>query len=230
MNTIKIEMYSDYACPFCYIGQGYLEQALAQFEHADDVEIVHKAYELYPDMTNEVTSTTQGRIEWKYRKTPEGAIEMIRHIEGLAQRAGINMDYEHMQNTNTFEAHRLTKFAESKGKGAEMYARLMKAYFTDNLPLAKRENLVQLATEIGLDKAEVETFLDSDLFADAVRGDENQAKQIGVQAVPFFMVNGEIPVAGSQPPAQFLALLKQVYQENNAQFAEGASCGIDGCH
>ncbi|WP_373818103.1 DsbA family oxidoreductase [Glaesserella sp.] len=212
MKKIKIEMYSDYACPFCYIGKSHLEQALAQFEHADKVEIVHKAYELYPQTGETVTSTTQGRIEWKYHKTPEQALEMIRHIENLAKRAGIAMNYENVQNTNTFKAHRLTKFAASKEN--EMYNRLMKAYFTDNLPLADRKTLLQCAEDVGLDLAETEAFLNSNDFADSVTADETQARHIGVRSVPFFVING-VEVAGSQPPARFLALLQQVYAANN---------------
>ncbi|WP_244298070.1 DsbA family oxidoreductase [Actinobacillus vicugnae] len=210
MNKIKIEMYSDYACPFCYIGKRYLEQALEQFAGRNEVEIVHKAYELYPTMSEEVTSTTQGRIEWKYHKTPEAAMEMIRGIEQKAAGAGLAMNYEKVQNTNTFTAHRLTKFAESKGKGAEMNERLFKAYFTDNLPLANRATLLQCAEDVGLNLAEVTAFLNSDVLSESVRADEQQAKHIGVQAVPFFVINDEIAVAGSQPPAQFLALLESI--------------------
>ncbi|WP_347876296.1 DsbA family oxidoreductase [Rodentibacter genomosp. 1] len=230
MKKIKIEVYSDYACPFCYIGKRYLEQALAQFEYAENVEIIHKAYELYPQVGSEVTGTTQERIEWKYHKTAEEALEMIRNIESLAIRAGIAMNYENTQNTNTFTAHRLAKFTERKGKGEEMHERLMKAYFVENLPLADCENLVRLAADIGLNETEVMEFLDDDLLSDEVCSDEEQAKQIGVEAVPFFMINGEISVLGSQPPEQFLLLLEQIYQANNTQFAQGVSCGIDGCH
>lgn len=227
---MKIEMYSDYACPFCYIGKQYLKTALAEFAHQDEVEIVYKAYELYPTASNHVTNTTQGRIEWKYHKSAAEAIEMIRYIERLAANAGIQMNYENVQNTNTFQAHRLMKFAESRGKGAEMNERLMKAYFTDNLPLADQDILLQCALDVGLEKEETLAFLASDTFADAVRSDEKQAHQVGIQAVPFFIINDQITLSGSQPPAQFLSVLNEVYQRNNATPQQGQHCDINGCH
>lgn len=224
---MKIEMYSDYACPFCYIGKRYLEQALAEFEEAESVEIEHKAFELYPHAGQTVTNTTQGRIEMKYGKTPAGAMEMIRHIEQLASGAGLAMNYENVQNTNTFNAHRLTKLAESLGKGAEMNERLFHAYFTENLPLAGRENLIQFATDISIPAERVAQMLDTDEFADQVRADEQLARQISVTAVPFFVIDGKIAVPGSQPPAQFLAILREQFAENHAK---PTACGVDGCH
>lgn len=132
---MQIEIWSDYACPYCYIGKRNLEKALEKFEHNDKIKIVHKAFELYPHMGKEVTTTTQGRIEQKYGKTPEEAQEMIDHIERVAERVGLEMNYDSVKNTNTFDAHRLTKFAEEKGKANEMNERLFKAYFTDNIAL-----------------------------------------------------------------------------------------------
>lgn len=224
---MKIEMYSDYACPFCYIGKRYLEQALAEFEDTENVEIVHKAFELYPQAGQTVTNTTQGRIEWKYGKTPEGAMEMIRHIEQLATGAGLAMNYENVQNTNTFNAHRLTKLAESLGKGAEMNERLFHAYFTENLPLADRENLIKFAEDVGISRELVEKMLDSDEFSDKVIFDEQQAREIGVRAVPFFVIDEKIAIPGSQPPAQFLAILRQQAALNAVE--QGTACGVDGC-
>lgn len=223
---MKIEMYSDYACPFCYIGKRYLEQALAEFDGAEQVDIEHKAFELYPHAGQTVTNTTQGRIEMKYGKTPAGAMAMIRHIEQQASGAGLAMNYENVQNTNTFNAHRLTKLAESLGKGAEMNERLFHAYFTENLPLASRENLLKFGEDVGISRELVEKMLDSDEFADQVNQDEQLARQIGVTAVPFFVIDGKIAVSGSQPPAQFLAILREQAAKN---LAPATVCGVDEC-
>ncbi|UOO81341.1 DsbA family oxidoreductase [Uruburuella testudinis] len=227
---MKIEMYSDYACPFCYIGKRQLEQALAQFEHADDVEIVHKAFELYPHAGDSVSNTTQGRIERKYGKSPTGAMQMIRGIEAMAAKAGLAMNYENVQNTNTFNAHRLTKLAHSLGKGDAMNERLFQAYFIENLPLANRDNLIRLAEAVGIAREQVENMLDSDAFAAETRADLAQAQQVGVQAVPFFVVDGQVSLAGSQPAAHFLSVLNQVWADSaQPLLQEGAACGVDGC-
>ncbi|OOF56939.1 DsbA family oxidoreductase [Rodentibacter myodis] len=227
---MKIEIWSDYACPFCYIGKRQLQQALEKFEGDENVEIIYRTFELYPQAPQKVETTTQQRIEWKYRKTPEGAMEMIRNIEILAKRVGLAMNYENVQNTATFDAHRLTHFAAAKGKGEAMNERLFKAYFTDNLPLADRENLISFAVEVGLDRNEVEAMLASDEYADSAKADQLQAQKMGVQAVPFFLIDGKTELAGSQPVSIFLNALQQAAQaESEPTLIEGASCGIDGC-
>ncbi|MCW9699131.1 MULTISPECIES: DsbA family oxidoreductase [unclassified Avibacterium] len=226
---MQITLFSDYACPFCYIGKRYLEQALAQFEHADQVQIHHKAFELYPQAGKTVTNTTQGRIEWKYQKSPSDALAMIRGIEQKANLAGINMRYAEAQNTNMFDAHRLTKLATTLGKEEQMAERLFAAYFTDSLILADHETLCRLAEEVGIERSRVEQMLASDEFAEAVRADETAAQQKGVHAVPYFEVDG-IPINGALPASHFLAVLQDAWQQQNQQAIEGASCGVDGCH
>lgn len=207
---MKIEIFSDYACPFCYIGKRYLEQALQDFPQRDEVEVIFRSYELYPHASDKVTNTTQGRIEQKYRKTPDEALAMIRHIEEKAAATGLTMNYEKVQNTNTFNAHRLTHFAEAHGKGKAMTEQLFKAYFTYNLPLADSQVLLDLAQEVGLSRQATAEMLASQAFADEVQADLAKAKVIGVRAVPFFVINDRFIVEGSQPPAQFLALLNQL--------------------
>lgn len=225
---MNIELWSDYACPYCYIGKRHLEEALAQFEYRAEVNVVYKAFELYPDAPKEVYSTTQGRIEWKYGKSPEEAKRMIAHIEEAASRAGIDMNYADVQNTNTFDAHRLQKLAEQQGKGWEMNERLMKAYFIDNLPLARHENLLNLAEEIGLKRDDVRQMLDGAQYAEAVREDEQQAHAIGVRGVPFFVIDGKIVLSGASPIAQLTLALNQAWQAQSARL-EGMICGADGC-
>lgn len=211
---MKIEIWSDYACPYCYIGKRHLQQALARFEHREHVEIAHKAFELYPDAGPTVRNTTQQRIEAKYRKSPDEARQMIAHIEQLASRAGLTMNYAGVQNTNTFDAHRLTKVAARHGKANEMDERLLEAYFTANLPLADRNNLLQIAQDAGLDRSEIERALDDDTCADAVRDDERQAALLGIQGVPFFLIDGKIALSGAQPAGQLLAALQQGWEES----------------
>ena len=226
---MKIQIWSDYACPYCYIGKRHLEQALEQFAHKDEVQVEFKAFELYPQAGKTAVNTTQERIEKKYAKSPQGALDMIAHIENMGERAGLDMNYAGVKNTNTFDAHRLYKWADALGKGREMNERLMKAYFSDNLELADWDNLAKFAEDVSLNGEEVRKMLADDDFAQAVENDENEAKNAGVQGVPFFVFDGKTATSGAMPVGGLLGLLNQVYQDNQSDNLIGASCGIDGC-
>ncbi|ATD64169.1 DsbA family protein [Neisseria weixii] len=226
---MKIQIWSDYACPYCYIGKRHLEHALAQFARADEVQVEFKAFELYPHAGKTAVNTTQQRIEKKYGKPPQGALEMIAHIEKTAARAGLEMNYRAVKNTNTFDAHRLAKWADSLGKGQEMHERLMRAYFTDNAELADRDNLAEFAADVGLNGDEAKQMLACGDFVQAVKKDENEAAAAGVQGVPFFVFDGKTTASGAMPADSLLKLLNQVYQEQQSGNLTGAACGIDGC-
>lgn len=226
---MKIQIWSDYACPYCYIGKRHLEQALEQFAHKDEVEIEFKAFELYPNAAKTAVNTTGERIEKKYGKTPEGAKQMIAHIETMGERAGLLMNYANVKNTSTFDAHRLYHWAKSQGKGGAMNERLMQGYFGDNVELANHDHLVRFATDVGLDGDDAKAILASDDFVQTVKDDESEAQRIGVQGVPFFVFDGKTATSGAMPVGSLLQLLHQVYEENQADNLTGASCGIDGC-
>ena len=226
---MKIEIWSDYACPYCYIGKRHLEQALAEFEHADDIDIVFKVFELDPDAGKKVETTTLGRIERKYHKSRAQAQDMIDSIISMGSRVGLDMRYDSVNYTNTFDAHRLTKFAEANGKGAEMCERLFRAYFTENLPLADHSVLINIAVELGLDRCETEAMLVSDAFEKQARTDEFNASQLNITSVPHFVIDKKKSLVGSQPKEYFLAALRQLWVENEANIIQGVSCGIDGC-
>lgn len=226
---MKIQIWSDYACPYCYIGKRHLEQALEQFAHKDEVEIEFKAFELYPNAAKTAVNTTQERIEKKYGKSPQGALDMIAHIEKMASRAGLDMNYAEVKNTCTFDAHRLYHWAKSQGKGGEMNERLMRAYFSDNVELANHEHLAQFAVDVSLNGDDAKAMLASDDFVKAVKDDEREAQSVGVQGVPFFMFDGKTATSGAMPVGSLVQLLNQVYEENQSDILIGASCGIDGC-
>ncbi|HGO5815016.1 TPA: DsbA family protein [Mannheimia haemolytica] len=226
---MKIQIWSDYACPYCYIGKRHLEQALEQFAHKDEVEIEFKAFELYPHAGKTAVNTTQQRIEKKYGKTPEGAKQMIAHIETMGERAGLLMNYANVKNTSTFDAHRLYQWAKSQGKGGAMNERLMQGYFGDNVELANHDHLARFAVDVGLNGDDAKAMLASDDFVQAVKNDESEAQRIGVQGVPFFVFDGKTATSGAMPVGSLLKLLHQVYEENQADNLTGASCGIDGC-
>ncbi|AHG73177.1 polyketide synthase PKS [Mannheimia sp. USDA-ARS-USMARC-1261] len=208
---MKIEVWSDFACPFCYIGKRHLEQALAQFE--GEVEVIFRAFELDPHANGEPEGDIQQRLMQKYQKTAGQADEMINYVEEAGKQAGLDLRYRTTQYTRTFEAHRLAKFAESKGLGEAMVERLFKAYFTDNTILAKRTELIGLALEIGLERDEVAQLLTGDDFGHEVREDERVAHKYGIHSVPFFVIDEKLGVSGAQPPEVLLNAIKQALQK-----------------
>ncbi|MBB2157866.1 DsbA family oxidoreductase [Gluconacetobacter diazotrophicus] len=230
---MKLEIWSDYACPYCYIGKRFLEAALAEFEHAREVEIVFRAFELDPTSGPAVTTTTLDRIMRKYGKSRSDAQAMIDHITSMGERCGLDMRYASVRYTNTFDAHRLTKFAEQHGRGADMTERLFRAYFTDNSPLADHDVLVGLAQDVGLDGDAVRAMLTNTDFAEDVRRDETHASQAGIHGVPFFILDGAYTLSGAQPKAQLLAALRQSWKEARKTASEnpttGMACDSTGC-
>nr|WP_320038245.1 DsbA family oxidoreductase [uncultured Bacteroides sp.] len=230
---MKIEVWSDYACPYCYIGKRHLEQALSEFKHADDIEMVFKVFELDPEAGKEVTTTTQSRIERKYCKSPHEAKRMIDSIVSMGVRVDLDMRYYSVLYTSTFDAHRLTKFAETKGKAAEMSERLFRAYFTDNLPLADHEALLNIAMELGLDRDETQAMLESDAFAQESREDEYLAGRLGINSVPCFVIDGKEKFVGAQPKEHLLKAIEMLWAEKDAAVIKPDdnvfACGIDGC-
>lgn len=230
---MKIEVWSDFACPYCYIGKRHLEQALSEFTHSDDVEMVFKVFELDPGAEKKVTTSTQGRIERKYGKSPLQAKEMIDHIVSMGDRVGLDMRYESVLYTNTFDAHRLTKFAETKGKGAAMSERLFRAYFTDNLPLADHDVLVKIAVELGLDLDETSGMLQSEAFALESRQDEILAGNAGINSVPCFVIDGKEILLGAQPKEYLLKTIEMLWADNKTDVitteGDAIACGKDGC-
>jgi predicted DsbA family dithiol-disulfide isomerase len=204
---MKIEIWSDFACPFCYIAKRNLEQALTQFNGKADV--VFRAFELDPHAGGTPEATTAERLQQKYGKTEAEALAMIQNVEQKAQAVGIEMHYATTQFVRTFEAHRLAKFAAEKGLGMAMQECLFKAYFTENLNLAKRVVLIDLAVEMGLDRFDVAELLTGDDFGHDVRGDEIEANRLGIQSVPYFLINGKTIINGAQSAEDILAALNE---------------------
>ncbi|ASK26580.1 disulfide bond formation protein DsbA [Neisseria chenwenguii] len=228
---MKIEIWSDYACPYCYVGKRHLEQALKQFPHAKTVEIVHRAFELDPTVSAEVNTTTQQRIERKYGRSPAAAMDFIRSVEHAGKRVGLEMNYETVQYSNTFDSHRLTKLAATLGKEVALNERLFRAYFTENAVLSNRETLLKCAEDVGISRDLAAKMLDSEQFADDVRLDEQQAARLGIHGVPFFVIDGKLGMSGAQPVEMMLQAMDQAWSEQTkTAIAEGMACGVDGCH
>ena len=200
-------------CPFCYIGKRRLEQALEQFAHADEVDITWKSFQLNPYM-----ETNPGKSIHEYLSDHKGvslneARQMNAYVTDMASKVGLLYDLDHAVVANSFDAHRFTHFAKTKGKQLEAEEALFKAYFTEGKNTADHEVLVSLGTAIGLDGTELKAVLKSDDFADEVRADVAEAQQIGVRGVPFFVFDRKYAVSGAQESKVFLDTLECTWNE-----------------
>ncbi|WP_099156556.1 DsbA family oxidoreductase [Virgibacillus ndiopensis] len=212
---MKIEIWSDFVCPFCYIGKRRLEKALDQFSQKENVSLEYKSYQLDPTAEKNPGKTIHELLAGKYGISVEKAESMNEDLGKQAAELDLVYNFDTMQHTNTFDAHRVAKYAETKGLGKEITERLLKAYFTDSKLISDHTTLVELAGEVGLDQAKVASLLQVNKYASKVRDDEEQARQIGVQGVPFFVFNEKYAVSGAQPVEVFIEVLEKVWEEEN---------------
>ena len=228
--NMKIELWSDYACPFCYIGEKRLEKALAEITDGDKIAVEFKSFELDPYADREVVSSTVERFAAKYHLSQEDAAERIEAISDMGRREGLDFRYASTRYTNTFDALRLTKYAQEQGK-TEIITKLFDAYFTKNLELSNHEVLAQIATECGMDEGKVMAVLASDRYAAAVRADEQEAMERGIHGVPYFLINGKYTASGAQPTAMLKEAIEKILAEEKTvtESLDGMVCGPDGC-
>lgn len=208
---MKVEIWSDYVCPFCYIGKRRFEQALEQFEHKDKVEVVFKSFELDPHIQRDGNPNVIDMLMAKYGMSREQAIENTNNLTQQAKAVGLDYHMDRTIQTNTFDAHRLTYLAAQNGKHNEMTERLLKAHFVDVLHVGDRETLANLAVEVGLDRAEVERVLDNGDYEKEVRADQLEAQQLGIRGVPYFVLNRKYAISGAQPSEVFLEGLQTAW-------------------
>lgn len=209
---MKVEIWSDYVCPFCYIGKRKFESALAQFEHKDQVEVEFRSFELDPNSDSSLKLSNNRMLADKYGMSLEQAKEMSGNVAQQAAAAGLIFNFDNMLIHNTFDAHRLAQYAAAQGKGAELSERLLRAHFTDNDDISSHERLSELAEEVGLHKEEALKMLASDAYADQVRGQEEEGSRLGIRGVPFFVIDRKYAVSGAQPPEVFLDGLTKAWQ------------------
>jgi predicted DsbA family dithiol-disulfide isomerase len=230
---VNVEIWSDIACPWCYIGKRRFESALARFDHAGDVTVTWRSFELDPDAPAEVPGDMAERIAQKYGVPVERAREMEDHVTAMAAAEGLDYRLDSRRAANSFDAHRLIHLAQESGAGDAMKERLMAAYFTQGELISDGDALARLGAEVGLDGDAVAEMLASDRFAEAVRADESAARAFGISGVPTFVVDRAIGVSGAQPPEVLLQLLQEGWARSGARpviaAGEGESCGVDGC-
>jgi predicted DsbA family dithiol-disulfide isomerase len=234
VTTLRIDIWSDIACPWCYIGKRHLESALASFPNAEHVEIVWRAFELDPSAPKTAPEKPQPmaeRLAAKYRMDLPTAKLQLDRVAGIGAKDGLDLRFDRMQPGNTFDAHRLLALAHANGKQDALKERLFRAYMTDGQAIYDRDVLLACVRDVGLDEAAARDALASDAFTDEVRGDEKLARELGISGVPFFVFGGKLAVSGAQPTDVLRGALDQAWTEAGAQpdFADGAVCGPDGC-
>lgn len=232
---MKVEIWSDVMCPFCYVGKKHFENALAQLPFKDKIEVEWKSFQLDPTLPVEGASESTLEYLVKRKGMPKEQIEgMMHHLDQSGAAVGIEFRQDIAIPVNTFRAHRLIHLAQSHGKGNEMEEALFFAHFTAGKNVGDLEVLTELATSIGLNKEEVVALLQSDEQTQEVKNDIEEAQALGISGVPFFVVDRKYGISGAQPIDTFAEALTQAYEESQPKFEmkgdqDAKACGPDGC-
>lgn len=230
---MKVEIWSDVVCPWCYIGKRRFEAALARFPHAADVEVVYRSFELDPNAAARDGRPLDQRLAAKYGVPLEQARAMNARVTDAAAAEGLDYHLDQARPGNTLDAHRLIHFAASEGRQAEMKERLLAAYFSEGVPIGDRDQLIRLAGDAGLAPERARQVLDGGEFEAEVRADEREAAQLGITGVPFFVLDRRYGVSGAQPADLMLQALGQAWQESRPlqviKGVNGAECVDDAC-
>jgi predicted DsbA family dithiol-disulfide isomerase len=242
-KRLQVQIWSDIACPWCYVGKRRFESALQQFAHGDEVEVTWRSFELDPRAPRVRPHQDYAeRLAAKYGRTRGQAQEMIDRMVEMALADGIEMNFDHIQPGNTFDAHRLLHLAHRAGGSSKQEAleeRFFRAYLVEGRSIGDPDALRGLATDVGLPENEVSAVLATDQYAREVRADEDEAHALGIHGVPFFVLANRYAIEGAQPAELMLSALERAWSEVPAALhivksgadsvADGAVCGPDGC-
>ena len=210
---MKITIWSDFVCPFCFIGQAHLDAALENFEHKDDVEVEYKSYLLMPDAEYQPGRSYYEFFADKFGMPVEKAEKQLKQQAESAKASGVVMNHDIAKIANTFDGHRAFQYAKDQGKGTDFFKRFYAAHFTEGEVLSDTDTIVRISEEIGLDGDAVRSVVENERNTDKVQADISQARQLGVQGVPFFLVNDKYSISGAQPVELFQQALNQIWQE-----------------
>lgn len=230
---MRVEIWSDVVCPWCYIGKRRFESALARFAHRDDVEVRWRSFELDPTSPGDDGEPVLEHLAAKYGVSVEQAKAMQDRMTEHAAGEGLTLDFSATRRANTVDAHRLLHLAAEHGVQDAVKERFLRAYFTDGAAIGDHATLATLAVDAGLDEADVEEVLASDRYLEAVRDDQLRARRYGISGVPFFVVDEKYGVSGAQPSDVFTELLKKAWSESRplqvVAAGQDVSCDDDSC-
>ncbi len=229
---MHVEIWSDIACPWCYVGKRRFEAALAAFEHRDEVRVTWRSFELDPGAPAERPGDHTEHLASKYGTSVAQAQAMHDRMTETAAQEGLAFRFDLVRSGTTFDAHRLTHLAAAHGVQDAMEERLMRAYLEEGALLSDHATLRRLAGDVGLPADEVADALATGAHADAVREDEATAHALGISAVPFFVADRALGASGAQPPEVLLAFLQEAWERSRPAIpvmATGEACGPDGC-
>jgi predicted DsbA family dithiol-disulfide isomerase len=229
VTRLRVDIWSDIACPWCYVGKRRLEAALSRFEHAEDIDLHWRSFELDPD-AKKSRGTYAERLATKYRVSLGEAESMIERMTRVAADEGLEFHFDRIRAGNTFDAHRLLHLAGARGRQTELNERLLRAYMTEGKEISAPAVLASLAVEVGLDEEDVRDVLDTDRYAIDVRTDELQARELEITGVPFFVFDRRLGVAGAQSADILLVALGRALAEQSPELVADASCGPEGCN
>jgi len=232
---MKIEIWSDVMCPFCYIGKRNFEMALADFPDKDKIEVEWKSFQLDPTVPEVATESQEDYLVKRKGMSREQVKGMLANVTEMARQAGLEYHLDKSVMVNSQKAHQLIQFAKTKGLGDEIEEKLFSAFFTEGKNIADTDTLIELGNSIGLEKQAIESALNDEQYKNLMDKDIQEARAIGVTGVPFFVFNRRYAVSGAQPPQAFLETLKKSFGEwraenpkINLEISQGESCGIDG--
>ncbi|HEY5368000.1 MAG TPA: DsbA family oxidoreductase [Hanamia sp.] len=230
---MDINIWSDIRCPFCYIGKRKFEMALEKFPHKDQVNVVWKSFELDPNLKTNTKISAIEHLSQAKGISKAQAEGMEQHVAAIAKEVGLDFNSKGTIVANSFNAHRLIQLAKTNRLGNEMEEALFKAYFMEGKNIDDKEALIKMGVSIGLDETDVTEIFTSDVFAKDVKQDETQAQSMGINGVPFFVLNNKYAVSGAQSPETFSEVLEQTWEEFEKEnpaliITEGESCSPDG--
>ncbi|WP_457972626.1 DsbA family oxidoreductase [Arthrobacter sp. D1-17] len=237
---MKIEIWSDVACPWCYIGKRRFEAALAEFPHRDAVDVQWRSYQLDPSVPEHYNGTELDYLSSRKGLAPEQVEQMFEHVAAQAKAEGLDYRFDAVVVANSFTAHRLIHLAATHGKQDAAKERLLSDHFEHGKDIGSRDYLTALAAQLGIEAAAAAELFTSDVYADDVRQDIAEARALGISGVPFFVIDRKYGLSGAQPAATFSMALKQAWEDahplvmvnagkDGTKAGDGETCGPDGC-
>lgn len=232
---MKIEIWSDVMCPFCYIGKQNFEAALAQFSDRKDLEVIWKSFQLDPSLPEIAQESFQDYLVKRKGINHEQVSKMLSNVTMSAKQVGLDFHLDQSVIVNSIKAHQLIQFAKTKSLGNEIEERLFQAFFTESKNIADVETLIQLGKEVGMDKAELKNIFTDEKYLKMAQQDFEEARSLGISGVPFFVFDRKYAISGAQPVDVFLETLQGSFAEwrklnpkTKLDIIEGQSCSTDG--